>query len=111
MGECSILAAYDLGASESQLEAIYEREEKDQRPIHPNDFEDKEEPKLPDVGEVNESNWTAWLGRQLAYAAYLDFFAKEIVTNGSVATIEKYIFSPAANGKHARMLIRLVSGA
>jgi hypothetical protein len=57
----SILAAYDLGAPASLIQAIYDDEAKIQRPI-----DLKDNGLVPEgvikPGEINEANWTKWLG-------------------------------------------------
>ena len=58
----SILAAYDLGASASQLEAIYKREEDDLDPIHLADRKARvvEEQHV----KIAQINWTEYVGQE-----------------------------------------------
>jgi Questin oxidase-like len=54
-----LLAGYDLGASAELLKAIYERDEKMQRPI----MLDNDET-VPTPGAINKANWTKYLGEE-----------------------------------------------
>ena len=45
------------------------------------------------------------------YPSYLDFFTKKISELGAGDVLEKYVFSAAANGNGACMLLRFVGGA
>ncbi|KAI5895057.1 uncharacterized protein SCHCODRAFT_02699022 [Schizophyllum commune H4-8] len=97
-----LLSAYDLGASASLLQDIYEVESASQRPLV-----QAPEDKIP---PLTEENWTSALGQEEAYATYLKFFGEQISLHGAQSTIERYIFSPAANGNGTVMLARFVSG-
>lgn len=56
-----MLAAYDLGAPASVIQAIYDEEAKVQRPIDLKlDGATPEAAPLP--GEIKDDNWTRWLG-------------------------------------------------
>ncbi|KZP16253.1 hypothetical protein FIBSPDRAFT_748982 [Athelia psychrophila] len=101
-----LLAAYDLGASAKLLQAINDDSADSashQRPI------DLDEPKSP--GTITENNWTEHFGEYKYYSAYLAFFLDEINTAGGGATLEKYIFSPGANGNGSEMFARSMGGA
>ena len=104
------------------MQDIYEVERASQRPIvqGPED----------NIPQLTEENWTSALGQEefvsfytrldtrtrpltmhyRAYVAYLKFFGEQIAEHGSQPTIERYIFSPAANGNGTVMLARFVSG-
>ncbi|KAL1714587.1 hypothetical protein EV715DRAFT_276465 [Schizophyllum commune] len=97
-----LLSAYDLGASASLLKDIYEVESASQRPIVQG-AKDK-------IPQLTKENWTSALGQEEAYVAYLKFFGEQIAEHGAQPTIERYIFSPAANGNDTVMLARFVSG-
>ncbi|KAI0075061.1 hypothetical protein K474DRAFT_1647047 [Panus rudis PR-1116 ss-1] len=102
-----ILAAYDLGAPAKLLQTIYDEEKKALRPIRPDGSDTtKAEP-------INRENWTQYLGPQhdQQYADYLAFFSDEIANIGVGQVLERYLFSPAANGNGTHMLLRFVSGA
>lgn len=45
------------------------------------------------------------------YLSYLDFFTEKISEQGAGDVLEKYVFSEAANGNEAYMLLRFVGGA
>ncbi|TFK41518.1 hypothetical protein BDQ12DRAFT_645990 [Crucibulum laeve] len=97
-----LLAAYDLGASPSLLQQIYDEEERIQRPIY-----------LDDAGQsisITEEIWTQYIQNPSAYASFVQFFLKQIKGLGKKGTIEKYIFSPEANDGGLVMLVRFVSG-
>ncbi|KAF8630301.1 hypothetical protein AX15_003013 [Amanita polypyramis BW_CC] len=97
-----LLAAYDLGASTSLLQKIYDTEAKAQRPIF---TEEKDE-----AITITKENWTKYLGDYHAYGGYFKFFSSNIQEVGVLKTIEQYIFSVNANDGGANMLIRLMSG-
>ncbi|KZP16280.1 hypothetical protein FIBSPDRAFT_63876, partial [Athelia psychrophila] len=101
-----LLAAYDLGASAKLLQAINDDAGDSvgiQRPI------DLDEPKAP--APITEKNWTEYLGQQKSYSAYLTFFLEVISTTSASAALEKYVFSPAANGNGSEMFARFMGGA
>lgn len=54
LSACSILAAYDLGASPGLLQKIYDDEAKVQRPIH---LDDKDEEIV-----ISQDNWKQFIG-------------------------------------------------
>ncbi|KDQ18173.1 hypothetical protein BOTBODRAFT_552378 [Botryobasidium botryosum FD-172 SS1] len=100
-----LFAVYDLGASASLLQAVYDMEKKMLWPI------DLGKPDItPKPGQIDQNNWTQWLGDVDAYAAYLAFFTKQLEANGVKATLQQYIFSPAANESGIHMMSRFYSG-
>ncbi|KZV92162.1 hypothetical protein EXIGLDRAFT_647560 [Exidia glandulosa HHB12029] len=97
-----LLAAYDLGAPPSVLNAIYAKDAKDLRPFELEGSNDL---------KVDRSNWKTHLGDEKAYAAYVAFFTNEVQSNGVAATIKAFVFSLSANEGEAKMLLRLIAGA
>ncbi|KAK7033555.1 hypothetical protein VNI00_012779 [Paramarasmius palmivorus] len=98
-----ILAAYDLGATSSLLQKIYDDEASDQRPII---LEDQDKNM-----KVNTKSWKQYVGNQNAYNGFFHFFQERIEATGVSETLGEYIFSPAANEPGLNMLVRLMSGA
>ncbi|KAK2465579.1 hypothetical protein APHAL10511_002471 [Amanita phalloides] len=98
-----LFAAYDLGASPSLLQKIYDEEAKSQRPIF---LEEKDKDVV-----ITKENWKQCLGDQHAYAGYFKFYSANVQEFGALKTVEQYIFANDANDADAHMLIRLVSGA
>ena len=45
------------------------------------------------------------------YPSYLDFFTRKIAELGAGKVLEEYVFSPAANGNGAYVLLRFIGGA
>ncbi|TRM68879.1 hypothetical protein BD626DRAFT_624338 [Schizophyllum amplum] len=97
-----LLSVYDLGGSANLIQSIFDAENAYQRPIIQGP-----EDKIP---TITTENWTSYLGKEITYPAYLKFFNDQIAEHGSQPTIERYIFSPEANGNGTIMLARLVSG-
>ncbi|EKM49645.1 uncharacterized protein PHACADRAFT_265208 [Phanerochaete carnosa HHB-10118-sp] len=104
-----LLAAYDFGATAKQLQAIYDADKDGLDPIHLADRATKtvEEQHVTIIAE----NWTEYLGQEKYYASLLTFFTAAVERLGIGETLEQYVFSPAANGNGAHMLLRFVSGA
>ncbi|KAJ7106322.1 hypothetical protein C8R44DRAFT_886196 [Mycena epipterygia] len=102
----SILALHDLGVPAEFIQAIYDKEETIQRPLHLNGSGGTE------PNKVTEANWTGSLGGANAhiYPEYLAFFSSEIAKQGVSDALERYIFSPAANGNGTMMLARFMGG-
>ncbi|KAJ6561795.1 hypothetical protein B0H19DRAFT_1375119 [Mycena capillaripes] len=99
-----LLAAHDLGAPASLLHAIFDREVGMQQPLRkPGSTDDSAE-------ELTVANWTLRLGKSEAYPDYLAFFASQIAATGITAVLQRYVFSPSANGNGALMLVRFVGG-
>jgi hypothetical protein len=116
-----LLAAYDLGAPPKILQAIYNKDVKSRRPI---DIVEKKE-----LEPVTVQNWINFLGKEKSapflsvfamrltcpmisyYSSFVEFFTSEILANGTGETLEKYVFSIAANGNDTNMLLRFVGGA
>lgn len=119
------MAAYDLGASAKLVQAINDDSGDSvsrQRPI------DLDKPKA--TGPITEKNWTEHLEQEKCvlavlveparvdvlcccsryYSAYLDFFLEEISATSVSATLEKYVFSPGANGNGSEMFARFMGG-
>ncbi|KAL4251919.1 Questin oxidase-like protein [Abortiporus biennis] len=104
-----LLAAYDLGAPASLLQAIYDQEKRGLADIHTVDRVNKvvEEQHV----DITDHDWTKYLGQDRYYANYLQFFTDKVSKLGSGFTIEQFVFSPAANGNGSNMLLRFVGGA
>ncbi|KAJ7056047.1 hypothetical protein C8F01DRAFT_1062267 [Mycena amicta] len=100
-----VLSMYDLGASADAIQAKFDIDQKMQRNL----FHGKSERK---VGAITEDNWRNTLGEKHApmYADYLEFFSRRIVEHGVPKTLEKYLFSPEANGNGTMMLARFFGG-
>ncbi|KAJ7107340.1 hypothetical protein C8R44DRAFT_744551 [Mycena epipterygia] len=98
-----ILTLHDLGAPAECIEAMYNKEAAMQRPLHPGKIETKS-------NRITESNWTGSLGganivgSSHMYPDYLAFFSSEIAKHGVPGTLERYVFSPKANGNGSLML-------
>ncbi|KAJ7101866.1 hypothetical protein C8R44DRAFT_808806 [Mycena epipterygia] len=101
-----ILALHDLGAPAEFIQAMYDKEESILRPLHLNGNTGAESKK------ITEANWTGSLGEENEhiYPEYLAFFSSEIAKHGVTGALERYIFSPAANGNGTMMLTRFMSG-
>ncbi|KIK64836.1 hypothetical protein GYMLUDRAFT_240783 [Collybiopsis luxurians FD-317 M1] len=97
-----ILAAYDLGASPSLLQKIFDNEAKIQRSI----ISEEKENEI----RITDQSWTRFLGNQHAYGGFVKFFDERIERFGVVKTLEQFVFSPDANEKGKTMLARLMSG-
>ncbi|KAF7292075.1 hypothetical protein MIND_01233700 [Mycena indigotica] len=102
-----LLAMYDLGASEETIEHINDIDAKMQREL----FHGKPGSGRK-VGAISEENWRDTLGERHAvlYADYLEFFSQRIAAHGVGRTLEKYLFSPEANGNGVLMLARFFGG-
>ncbi|TFK41533.1 hypothetical protein BDQ12DRAFT_599551 [Crucibulum laeve] len=98
-----ILAAYDLGASATLLQKIYDDDSPSEQPFY---LEEKDK-----VITVTEENWAQYLSNANAYGAFVKFFADQIRSHGVTAVIEKFVFSVDANKDGRGMLVRFVSGA
>lgn len=127
---CSILAAYDFGATAQQLELIYQSEKKDLDDIH---LADRSTKKVEEQHvEINAKNWTQYVGQDKYvcsyaarvlllrssndddhryYACFVKFFSGVVAELGPAEALEQYIFSPAANGNGASMQARFINGA
>ncbi|EIW74935.1 hypothetical protein CONPUDRAFT_140309 [Coniophora puteana RWD-64-598 SS2] len=88
------LALYALGAPGPLIQAYYDYDGNLQRPA------------FRSPGEITKENFVEHLADEDYYSAYLDFFAKEVQTLGSVETLEKYVFSDEYNVSQAFMLAR-----
>ncbi|OBZ68792.1 hypothetical protein A0H81_11363 [Grifola frondosa] len=104
-----VLAAYDLGAPAQLLQKIYDKNAKSLSPIHTIDRRSglEEEQNV----SITPQNWKQFLGQEKYYANYVEFFATVIASIGAGETLERYIFSPGANGNESYMLFRFVGGA
>ncbi|KAJ7679091.1 hypothetical protein DFH06DRAFT_1414899 [Mycena polygramma] len=98
-----LLAAHDLGAPPSVLQAIFDNEVGMQQPLRQPGSEAPSEKLTPE-------NWTTRIGKAEAYADYLDFFSAQIAATGIAQVMQQYVFAASANGNGTMMLIRLVSG-
>ncbi|KAJ7689922.1 hypothetical protein B0H17DRAFT_1065686 [Mycena rosella] len=100
-----ILSLHDLGAPIECIQAMYDMEAAMQRPLHP-----KGTPET--TNKITEENWTGSLGEKHAnmYPDYLAFFSSEIVKHGVTDVLERYLFSPEANGNGSLMLARFLGG-
>ncbi|KII86089.1 hypothetical protein PLICRDRAFT_115034 [Plicaturopsis crispa FD-325 SS-3] len=84
-----LYTAYDLGASEKVLQAIYDEEAKVLRPIHL----DK-----PPAHPITAQNWMVFVGQHEYYSSYLTFFTNLIVVEGPEKVLNEYLFSDVAKG-------------
>ncbi|KAF7325074.1 hypothetical protein MKEN_00550100 [Mycena kentingensis (nom. inval.)] len=100
-----ILSLYDLGASAEAIQKTYDFHSSYLRPLFHGNKEQK-------VGRVTEANWHETLGETRAdlYADYLSFFSERIAKDGVRAVLEKYLFTPEANGNGILMLTRFFGG-
>ncbi|KAL1743527.1 hypothetical protein HDZ31DRAFT_40690 [Schizophyllum fasciatum] len=98
-----LLSVYDLGGSAHLIQALYDAEAAQQRSITLGKDKDR-------IPEIKEENWTSHLGQEIAYLGYLRFFSDYIAEHGAQPTIERFVFSPEANGNGSIMLARLASG-
>ncbi|KZT11996.1 uncharacterized protein LAESUDRAFT_641939 [Laetiporus sulphureus 93-53] len=104
-----LLAAYDLGAPPKLLEAICDAEKGSLSPLH---LANRKEGFVEEQHiTLTSHNWTEYLGQEKYYANFLVFFTSEIASQGAGEVLEKYVFSPSANGDGVLMLLRLVGGA
>ncbi|KAJ7701170.1 hypothetical protein B0H17DRAFT_1245851 [Mycena rosella] len=99
-----ILALHDLGAPTEHIPAMYDTEAAIQRPLHPDETHK--------ANRITQQNWTGSLGEEHAamYPDYLVFFSLEIVKDGVTSVLERYVFSPEANGNGSLMLARFLGG-
>ncbi|KAI0648046.1 hypothetical protein C8Q79DRAFT_905924 [Trametes meyenii] len=103
-----LLAAYDLGAPSAVLQKIYGVEgEGLPWNVDHKEGTGSDEP----LSGVTVQNWRDFLGDAKYYAGYLRFFTQEVVQHGVGDVLEQYVFSPAANGNEAYMLLRFIGGA
>ncbi|CAK5266714.1 unnamed protein product [Mycena citricolor] len=94
-----LVAACDMGATPKQLEEIYEKEARGERPIG-------------DTGvPVDEMRWQARLGDRNAYGAYLVFFSDQIAKKGVTKTLEDWLMAAPANFNGTSMFSRFFGGA
>ncbi|KIJ21190.1 hypothetical protein PAXINDRAFT_6963 [Paxillus involutus ATCC 200175] len=99
-----VLAAYDLGAPASVLQAIYDAESARQRPI------DVDKDATLDQVRITPDNFREHLGEGRYYPVLLTFFTEQIEELGLSETLERYIFSTTVNVKGFDMLSRFMSG-
>ncbi|KAF8217460.1 hypothetical protein K438DRAFT_1557680 [Mycena galopus ATCC 62051] len=100
-----ILSLHDLGAPAECIQKMYDIDAAMQRPLHHHGGP-------AEANRITKENWTSHLGEKHAhmYPDYLAFFASEISKNGVPDVLERYIFSPEANGNGTLMLGRFVGG-
>ncbi|KAF8873946.1 hypothetical protein BD779DRAFT_1664309 [Infundibulicybe gibba] len=104
-----LLAAYDLGASASLLEAIYQLHAEKLLPIDTVDRANGIVKRL-DLS-ITESNWTEFLGKEVYYAPLLKFFSIEVEAYGARGLLDlKFVFSPDANKDGVDMMRRFFAG-
>ncbi|KAI0311835.1 hypothetical protein OF83DRAFT_1177199 [Amylostereum chailletii] len=103
-----LLAAYDLGASPSLLQAIYDKDAPELRPIA---AEHKGETIEAQDVKVNSGNWREYLGQEIYYPNFLEFFSEEIKRLGGAGAYEYWVFSKDANDQGAYMTERFIGGA
>ncbi|KAJ6450365.1 hypothetical protein C8R45DRAFT_1224100 [Mycena sanguinolenta] len=103
-----ILSLHDLGASVECIQKMYDFNAAMQRPLYPNGGQ----PAPAEANRINAGNWTNYFGEANShmYPDYLAFFSAEIATHGVPGALERYVFSPEANGNGTMMLARFVSG-
>ncbi|KAL1759648.1 hypothetical protein FB107DRAFT_204680, partial [Schizophyllum commune] len=97
-----LLSVLNLGGSAHLLQSIYDAETAAQRSAALGKQSD-------DVSNITNENRIAHLGKEIAYAGYLRFFGDQIAEHGAEATVERFVFSPEANGNGSIMLARLGS--
>ncbi|KAJ7446572.1 hypothetical protein FB451DRAFT_788611 [Mycena latifolia] len=100
-----ILSLHDLGTPAERIQAAYDAEAAIQRPLHYHGSPDA-------ANRITKDNWTGSLGKahDSMYPDYLAFFSSEIAKYGVSGALERYVFSPEANGNGALMLSRFVGG-
>ncbi|KAJ7343876.1 hypothetical protein DFH08DRAFT_937679 [Mycena albidolilacea] len=100
-----VLSLHDLGASPECIQTMFDQEAATQRPLHHSKVEVK-------ADGITEANWTTHLGDANAhlYPDYLEFFSSAIAKHGVSRVLERYVFSPEANGNGVLMLGRFVGG-
>ncbi|KAF8874746.1 hypothetical protein BD779DRAFT_1702357 [Infundibulicybe gibba] len=103
-----LLAVYDLGASASLLEVIYQLDAATLLPIDTVDRANGIVKRL-DIS-ITESNWTEFLGDDKYYASLLEFFSLQVEARGAGGLLDKFIFSPDANKDGVDMVQRLCAG-
>ncbi|KAJ6474833.1 hypothetical protein C8R45DRAFT_1159993 [Mycena sanguinolenta] len=103
-----ILSLHDLGASVECIQKMYNFTAAIQRPLYANGVP----PAPAEANRINGGNWTNYFGEANShmYPDYLAFFSAEIATHGVPGALERYVFSPEANGNGTMMLARFVSG-
>ncbi|KAK7059921.1 P-loop containing nucleoside triphosphate hydrolase protein [Favolaschia claudopus] len=103
-----ILTLHDLGAPAESIQKFYDQEAAIQRPLHHHDATKS----AKQANGITKENWREYLGEVNAhmYPDYLAFFSSEIEAHGVARTLEKYVFSPEANGNGTMMLGRFVGG-
>jgi hypothetical protein len=126
--ERSLLAAYDIGASEALLESICNEEYNSLLPVFTADRPNRVVERQPDV--LTRENWTKYLGQEKCvmagrirrrvaltscarryYANFVSFFADEVARLGAHAAFEEYVFSEDASREGVYMTERFVGGA
>ncbi|KAJ7927733.1 hypothetical protein B0H13DRAFT_1861187 [Mycena leptocephala] len=92
-------------ASAECIQAMYDKAAAIQRPLHPNGTP-------AESNRITEKNWTSHMGEENAhmYPDYVTFFASEIAKHGVPSVLERYLFSPEANGNGTFMLARFMGG-
>ncbi|KAJ7834253.1 hypothetical protein B0H14DRAFT_3462206 [Mycena olivaceomarginata] len=100
-----VLSLHDLGASPECIQTMFDQEAATQRTLHHSKVEVK-------ADGITEANWTTHLGDANAhlYPDYLEFFSFAIAKHGVSRVLERYVFSPEANGNGVLMLGRFVGG-
>ncbi|KAF5347788.1 hypothetical protein D9756_010256 [Leucocoprinus leucothites] len=96
------IALWYLGADVDVIKAAYASQASYQRPA------------FTSPGPISKDNWTEHFGDEKYYNAYLAFFIGELAAKDTVAVLEEYVFSDAANfpggGKRIEMLCRFDEG-
>ncbi|KAJ7191212.1 hypothetical protein GGX14DRAFT_481763 [Mycena pura] len=102
-----VLSLHDLGAPPERIQTAFDEEAAMQRPLH----HGKRGADAKADG-ITQANWTSHMGETNAhmYADYLAFFSSEIAKHGVPRVLERYVFSPEANGNGAIMLARFFGG-
>ncbi|OCH85390.1 hypothetical protein OBBRIDRAFT_739946 [Obba rivulosa] len=80
-----MVAIYAMGANATLLDAAYQTHVVYMRPA------------FSSPGLINEDSFYVHLGDEEYYTAYLQFFAATVLADGVSSTMQKYIFSRAAN--------------
>ncbi|KAJ6627709.1 hypothetical protein B0H10DRAFT_358150, partial [Mycena sp. CBHHK59/15] len=98
------LSLHDIGAPAKWIQLIFDKDAGIQRALRPNGTT------VLGPNKITEANWTSRLGEASAYPDYLDFFSSQVAAHGVSAVLERYVFSPEANGNGSMMLVRFVGG-
>ncbi|KAM7208759.1 HypA protein [Naviculisporaceae sp. PSN 640] len=112
-----ILALYGTGAPASSLQAAFDHNTTYQRPVMPshenNSSSSSSSPSTSSPKKVFFKSFTnakEYLGKEAYYPDFLRFFQDELNSRPEEDVLHEYLFSPAAEDKDAKMLVRLFAG-